>query len=140
MSLKVESKIFKNECMDVDLFNFLSDFTKFTKLLPPEHQSKINATPEECSISAGVMGNFTIRYIEKDSPKLIKMGTNSSKEALTIWIQLKQIKPYDTRIKVTISLEIGMMQKMLIKGKIQQFADSLAEGISRIPAYLLRME
>lgn len=139
MSLKVESKVVKNECLDVDLFNFLSDFTKFTRLLPPEHQANLEVTPEECTINAGVMGKFTLRYIQRESPKMIKIGTEGAKEALTLWIQLKNVDAYDTRIKVTISLEVGMMAKMMVKSKIQQFADSLADGISRIPAYVMKM-
>jgi len=137
MSLKVESKIGKNACIDVDLFNFLSDFTKFAKLLPPEHQKNVQVSREECIINAGVMGNFTLKYIERESPKLLKIGTEGSKETLTIWIQLKHADAYDTRVKVTMSLEIGMMAKMMIKGKIQQFADSLCDGICQIPAYIL---
>jgi carbon monoxide dehydrogenase subunit G len=138
MSLKVESKIGKNACLDVDLFNFLSDFTKFTRLLPPEHQNKLQVSHEECIINAGVMGNFTLKYIERESPKLIKIGTEGAKESLTIWIQLKNAGAYDTRIKITMSLEIGMMAKIMIKGKIQQFADSLCDGICQIPAYILK--
>ena len=138
MSLKIESKTGKNACLDVDLFNFLSDFTKFTKLLPPEHQKNLHVSPEECIINAGVMGNFTLKYIERVSPKLIKIGTEGAKEALTIWIQLKSVDAYDTRVKITISLEIGMMAKMMIKGKLQQFADSLCDGICQIPPYILQ--
>jgi carbon monoxide dehydrogenase subunit G len=138
MSLKVESKIGKNACLDVDLFNFLSDFTKFTRLLPPEHQKNLQVSPEECSINAGMMGNFTLKYLEREPPKLIKIGTEGSKEALTIWIQLKNAGAYDTRVKITMSLEIGMMAKMMVKGKIQQFADSLCDGICQIPPHILR--
>jgi carbon monoxide dehydrogenase subunit G len=138
MSLKVESKIGKNACLDVDLFNFLSDFTKFTRLLPPEHMSKLQVTPEECTINAGAMGNFTLKYIERVSPKLIKIGTEGAKEALTIWIQLKSADAYDTRVKITMSLEIGMMAKMMIKSKIQQFTDSMVDGICQIPTYILK--
>ena len=138
MPLKVESKIGKSACIDVDLFNFLSDFTKFTRLLPPEHQKNLQVSPEECTINAGVMGNFTLKYIERESPKLVKIGTVGTKETLTLWIQLKNVDAYDTRVKITISLEIGMMAKMMIKGKIQQFADSLTDGICQIPAYVLK--
>jgi len=138
MALKVESKVGKNNCVDVDLFNFLSDFTKFTQLLPPQHRANIQATSEECVINAGVMGNFTLHYIERESPKLVKIGTQGGKESLTMWIQLKSVDAYDTRVKVTLSLEVGMMAKMMIKGKIQQFADSLCDAICQIPAYVMK--
>jgi len=138
MSLKVESKIGKSGCIDEDLFDFLSDFTKFVKLLPPQYQSNIEATTNECSISAGVMGQFSLKHLELERPKLIKIGTDSGKESLTIWVQLKKMDAYDTRIKITISLETNFMTKMMIKGKIQQFADSLVDAISQIPPQLIR--
>ena len=139
MALKIESKIGKSSCLDTALFNFLSDFTKFTNLLPPEHKAKLDVTPETCTINAGLMGSFSLKYIERTSPKLIKIGTEGTKDSLIIWIQLKNINPYDTRVKITISLEIGLMAKMMVKPKIQQFADSLTDGICQIPPHIANM-
>lgn len=137
MSLKVESKIGKSDCLDVDLFDFLSDFTNFVKLLPPQHQTNIQATTESCTIGAGVMGNFTLIYFEKERPKLLKIGTEGAKENILVWIQLKALEPYNTAVKVTISLETGFMAKMIIKGQIQQLADSLVDAISQIHPNML---
>lgn len=137
MSFKVESKIGKSACMDEDLFDFLSDFTKFTKLLPPQHQANISATQNECRINAGIMGSIVLTYEELERPKLIKITPAAGNEKIRIWIQLKQVGPYDTRVKVTISIEAGFMAKMMVKSQIEQFADRLVDGICQIQPYLL---
>ena len=138
MALKVESKVGKSNCLDTELFEFLSDFSRFVNILPPQHKANIQATKDTCTISAGVMGTIVLHHIEKESPKLIKIGTTGSKETITLWIQLKQVDAYDTRVKITVSIEASFMAKMMIKNKIQTFADSLTDGICQLQPYMLK--
>lgn len=138
MSFKIESKVTKSSCIDEDLFDFLSDFTRFTKMLPPQHQQSISATPTQCTINAGIMGAVVLTYAELDRPKLLKICPAMDTERLKIWVQLKRMDAYDTRIKITISVDAGFMAKMAMKSQLQQFADGLADGIAQIQPYMLK--
>ena len=47
-----------------------------------------------------------------------------------LWIQLKQVAPYDTRMKITVKAELNMMMKMLLKDKLQKGIDAMADQIA----------
>ena len=129
------SKITKNSCQDQQLFDFVSDFRNLASMLPAEVKDKISVTSETITIQAMQAMSITLSILEKEPYKLLKIGTEGN-EMLRIWIQLKQIAPYDTRIRVTLRANVPLIARpMLKKAKLQDFVDNLALALGQIPAY-----
>ena len=51
----------------------------------------------------------------------------------TLWIQVIEKGPYDTRMKITLHAELNMMMKMMLKGKLSKGVNSMAEGLAKLP-------
>ena len=133
--LEYVSKITKNSCQDQQLFDFVSDFRNLASMLPAEVKDKISVTSETITIQAMQAMSITLSILEKEPYKLLKIGTEGN-EMLRIWIQLKQIAPYDTRIRVTLRANVPLIARpMLKKAKLQDFVDNLALALGQIPAY-----
>ncbi len=129
------SKITKNSCQDQQLFNFVSDFRNLASMLPAEVKDKVSVTSETITIQAMQAMSITLSILEKEPYKLLKIGTEGN-EMFRIWIQLKQIAPYDTRIRVTLRANVPLIARpMLKKAKLQDFVDNLALALGQIPAY-----
>ena len=129
------SKIKKNSCQDQQLFNFVSDFRNLASMLPAEVKDKVSVTSETITIQAMQAMSITLSILEKEPYKLLKIGTEGN-EMFRIWIQLKQIAPYDTRIRVTLRANVPLITRpMLKKAKLQDFVDNLALALGQIPAY-----
>ncbi|MBQ4215415.1 MAG: hypothetical protein II663_03970 [Bacteroidales bacterium] len=129
------SKITKNSCQDQQLFNFVSDFRNLASMLPAEVKDKVSVTSETITIQAMQAMSITLSILEKEPYKLLKIGTEGN-EMFRIWIQLKQIAPYDTRIRVTLRANVPLITRpMLKKAKLQDFVDNLALALGQIPAY-----
>ena len=47
------------------------------------------------------------------------------------WIQLHKVSDTDTRMRLVLHIELNMMMKMMIGGKLQGASDQIAEGIAR---------
>ena len=47
------------------------------------------------------------------------------------WIQLHKVSDTDTRMRLVLHIELNMMMKMMIGGKLQGAIDQIAEGIAR---------
>lgn len=137
MKLEVVSKIGKSGCADIDLFSFLSDFNNIKKILPPEHSNKMQCTSDTCSISIDKYPEFALQIVERDAPKLVKIGSEQAGKDFFIWIQMKNVAPYDTRIKITLRTEMNMVMKMMAKKKLQQFVDAFVDGLCQIPPHAL---
>ena len=129
------SKITKNSCQDQQLFYFVSDFRNLASMLPAEVKDKVSVTSETITIQAMQAMSITLSILEKEPYKLLKIGTEGN-EMFRIWIQLKQIAPYDTRIRVTLRANVPLIARpMLKKAKLQDFVDNLALALGQIPAY-----
>jgi len=131
---QIVSKITKNNCMDSQLYGFISDFRNIVLMLPPEFREKVTCTEDSITIEAMAGVHVTLKILEQTPYSLLKLGAESARE-FCIWIQLKQVAPYDTRIRVTLNAELPMIAKMLGKKKLQTFADGFAEALSQIPLY-----
>jgi len=108
----------------------LSNFDNFTPLVA-ERVEGWRVEGDECSFT---VKGFTmgLRMTEKVPGELIKLeATDASPVGFTLWVQLKEAAPYDTRLRLVLHAEMNMMIKMMIGSKLQGGIDQLAEQISR---------
>lgn len=134
-TLEFVSKITKNACEDKQLFDFVADFRNLSALLPAEMKEKVSVTENTITIQAIQSMSITLSLLEKEPYKTLKIGTEGN-EMFRIWIQLKQIAPYDTRIRITLHADIPLIARPMVKkDKMQEFVDGLAFALSQIPVY-----
>ena len=154
---KITSEIYKIDSPIRDVYSFLSDFNRVGKLWEmakqmgmmggnnpemsrmSEQVENTRFTEEACYITLKNMGELAVKIIEKEEPKLIKLGGDGALPfEFNIWIQLLENGPYDTRMKITFHGELNMMLKMMLKGKLEKGINQLGEGLSKIPYALLK--
>lgn len=130
------------------IFNFLSDFEKVAALfegaserIPYTEKQKINehvqnfsATQDNCKFTIKNFGTTGLSIIDKTPHKTIKYQADSSSPVpLTLWIQLIEVSPEDTRMRLTLHTELSMMMKMMVKNKLDKGVNQLAEALTQIP-------
>lgn len=129
---KITSKITKNACLDSQLYQFITDFRNIGLMLPPTMNEKVSFTETSITIEAMPGMSVTLVILEHEPHNLVKYGAEGARE-LTIWVQLKQVAPYDTRIRVTMHVELPMIAKFVGKKKLQSFVDGFADALAQIP-------
>ncbi|MDR2065340.1 MAG: polyketide cyclase [Prevotellaceae bacterium] len=113
-----------------DIYDFFSDFGKFSQLIPRDKIDDFQATADECTfrVKGVVMG---LQILNKEPFSMIKyMGTGKVPFEFLFWVQLKQIAPYDTRMRLVLHAKMNMMIKIMLKDKLQTALNSLADQIS----------
>lgn len=127
----IESKIVSIKRLDEDIYKVLSDFQNFT---PYAQQAKLEnweAGEDWCKFEVQGIKEAGLRIIEKEPNKTIKFtGNEKIPFEFYVWIQLKQVAPYDTRMKITVKAKLNMMMKMLVGSKLKTGIDSLADQIA----------
>ena len=69
--------------------------------------------------------------VEREPSKLVKIqGDEGSPVDFTFWLQLKEVAPYDTRMRIVVHAELNMMMRMMIGKKLQGAVDQMAEAIA----------
>lgn len=120
------------------VFDILSDLTNLKKLQDnPELTDKVRDLEfdrDSCSFSVEGLGKLGFKIIEREPFKTIKMESDHALVHVNIWIQLKQVEPDETRMKLTLKAEIPTMIKMMVDKKLKEginkVADFIAIGLS----------
>ena len=112
------------------IYPVLSDFSNFTPIL----QDKVEdweATPDTCSFT--VKGfKVGLRIVEREQDSFVKIeGEDGSPFAFTFWVQLKETAADDTRLRLVLHVNLNMMMKMMIGGKISSALDQVADQIAQ---------
>ncbi|MBQ0080700.1 MAG: polyketide cyclase [Alistipes sp.] len=116
------------------IFPVISNFALYTPVLKDKVE-QWEATEDRCSFKLKGF-NIALQMIEKEPGRHVKIVPDCSLPGdFAFWIQLKQVAPADTRIRLVLHAEMNMMIKMMIGGKLQkgldQVAQALAEGLNR---------
>lgn len=103
-------------------------------LFSPALQDKVEdwqATPDSCSFKAKSM-KICMRIEERVENKHVKIVTDEGGIPLdfAFWVQLKEVAPNDTRIRMVLHADLNMMMKMMLGGKIQDGLDKAVEQLA----------
>ena len=103
-------------------------------LFTPAIQDKVEewqATPDSCSFKAKGM-KVCMRIAERAKNKHVKIVPDDGGLPIdfAFWIQLKEVAPRDTRIRMVVHAELNMMLKMMLGSKIQSGIDQAVEQLA----------
>ena len=119
--MKYESHITQSVCSAKSIYHVLSNLKSFERVRNMIPQDKI----QELEIEED--------YVRIKVNGLGKYGVENSPIALTMWIQMKQVAPQDTRIKVTLDAEIPFMFRMMVEKKLQDGLNQAADMLAQFP-------
>jgi len=88
MSL-IESQAVTINNTDEEIFNFISDFTNFAELMPPQVQD-VKITQDTCSFSVQGMPNIKLKISERTPFSSVKMSAEDGKLPFTLCCSLKK--------------------------------------------------
>ena len=152
--VKIVSEIVKIDSTIDSVYSFLSDFNRIGTVVNMAKQmgvgqeqmkevsdkiEDIRFVEDRCTFKVKGLGDVAVKIIEKEEPKLIKIGGDGSVPfEFNLWVQLLENGPYDTRLRLTFLAEMNMMLKMMLKGKLEKGINQLAEGLTKIPYMMFK--
>lgn len=112
------------------IYAVISRFDNLTPALA-DRVEEWQATEDRCSFKAK---GFTVklRMEEREAPKHVKIVGDEGGVPIdfAFWIQLHKVSDADTRMRLVLHIELNMMMKMMLGGKLQDAIDQIAEGIA----------
>lgn len=112
------------------IYTVISRFDNLTPAVA-DRVEEWQATEDTCSFKAK---GFTVklRMAEREEARHVKIVGDDGGVPLdfAFWIQLQEVAPGDTRLRLVLHIELNMMMKMMIGGKLQGALDQIAEGIA----------
>ena len=127
---KYESKQQQIHKSASQVYPFISSF----ELLTPAVADKVeewSATADSCSFK---VKGFTIklRMVDKVENKHVKITGDDGGVPIdfSFWVQLHEVEPGDTRIRLVLHAELNMMMRMMVGGKLKTGLDQAVEGLA----------
>lgn len=134
---KYESKISSAPCSAEQIYRVLSDMKNIEKvrdLIPQDKIQEMETDTDFVRMKVDGLGQkITIAIVDRIENDTIKFGAEGIPMDANFWIQLKELAPNDTRIKLTVKAEIPMMFKFMIEKKLQQGLDQAADMLAQFP-------
>lgn len=112
------------------IYPLISNFS----LLTPAVADKVEewtATEDTCSFK---VKGFTVklRMVDKVENKHVKVTGDEGGVPIdfNFWVQLHEVEPGDTRIRLVLHAELNMMMRMMVGGKLKKGLDQAVEGFA----------
>ena len=132
---KYESKITSAPYTAAQIYRVLSDLKNIERvcdLIPQDKIQEMEIDSDYIRMKVDGLGQkITIAIVDRIENDTVKFGAEGIPMEANFWIQLKEVAPTDTRIKLTVKAEIPMMFKFMIKNKLQQGLDQAADMLAQ---------
>ncbi len=128
------------------VFDYLSNFEnlseylnsglieKITKQVPQVRITDFESDRDSCKFNITGMGVAQIRIVNREPFKTIKVESSGGLPvSFTFWVQLLPVTPHQTKIRLTLHVEMSAMIKMMAGNKLEEGINQLAETLSNLP-------
>lgn len=102
-----------------------------------EKLKEVVLTEDTLSFPAPMIGNFTLKIIEREENKCIKLVADNAPVDATLWIQVLPVSTGGSKMRLTLKADLNMMMKMMIGSKLEKGIDGLADMLSQLPYQMM---
>jgi hypothetical protein len=128
-----ESKIKTLNHSQEVIYTSLSDLNNLALIqnrIPQDKIKDLSFDTDTVNMTVDKLGKISLRIIDREPYKTIKLTVAGAPSEAFMWIQLKEVSENNTKLKLTIKTKLNGMVKMMLKGKIEKFIDGFADTLA----------
>ena len=131
-STKIESEVVEINNSAANIFNYLSDFNNFEKLMPPQ-VTNWSSTAEECTFTINGMATIGMKIIEKQPYTKITITSNGKVPfEFKLFVLITEKDAANCSGQLKFESEMNMMIKMMVEKPLRNFFNMLAQKMKDI--------
>jgi hypothetical protein len=118
------------------IFNMLSDLTNIERIKDYIPQGKVKDFAfdrDSLSFVVDPVGEVAAQIVDREPYTTIKFMTTHSPLPMYLWIQLKRVDENDTRMKITLQVDLSPFLKPIISKQMQEAVERLAVALTTLP-------
>ena len=135
--MKYESHITQSASSAASIWHVLGNLKNLERVrdkIPQDKVQELEIEEDYIRIKVNGLGQkIGIFIADKEENKVVKYGVENSPVPVTMWIQMKEIAPQDTRLKLTVEADIPFMFRMMIEKKLQDGLNQAADMLAQFP-------
>jgi len=137
---KYESKVSSIPCDARTVYQSLGNLENLNRVrdfIPQDKVQELEIASDSIRMKVDGLGQkITIRIVDREENKMLKFGLDNIPMQANFWIQLVEVNPTDTRIRLTLHADIPFMFNMMLDKKIQTGLDQASEMLAKFPYQL----
>lgn len=116
-----------------ELYSKVSNFSTFQERinsLPEDVRGKmppVAFTDDKMTINAPGVGEITFAVVERIAPELLRLAAENSPIPFEVVMNFSPVDEVSSKIETKLDVEIPMMLRPLVGGKLQEAADKISE-------------
>lgn len=111
-----------------EIFNFISDFTNFSTLFPPQVKD-LKITRDNCSFSIDGMPKVSLKITERTPYSCVIMSAEDGKLPFELKCCLEKVDEEKCQAQFLFNAELNMMMKMMVEKPITNFLNVLSDKL-----------
>lgn len=118
------------------IFEVISDFSNLERVkdrIPHEKIQDFSFDTDSCTFSVNPVGKITLKIIEREPYKTVKLTADPSPIEFNMWIQLKEVSAESTKMKLTVKAELNPFIKAMVAKPIQEGLNKVADVLAAVP-------
>ena len=100
--------------------------------IPEDKIKEFSYDRDQATVELPKLGKVTIRVVEREIPKCIKLEAVGSPVPANLWIQIIPNGPDASKMRVVAKVEVNFMLKSMIEKPMKEGVEKIAEGLSQI--------
>ena len=100
--------------------------------LPQDKVKEFTYSHDEATVNVPPMGNVTIRVVEREEPKCIKLEAVGSPIPINLWVQIIPNGDEASKMRVVVKAEVNFMLRSMIEKPLKEGIEKIAEALSLI--------
>jgi len=132
--MKIEGKKVNLNAGIKKVFEFLSDFNNYEKLMP-EQIINWKSSNDDCSFTIKGMADLTLKFDEKNEPSTLKIvpdGKVPFKFSLLVKLEEDSLNEQKTIAGVDVDADINPMMAMMAKRPFENLVNNMADNLNSV--------
>lgn len=132
---KIESSVRTIPYSQEQVYNKLSDLKNLEAMkekLPEDKVQDFSCDTDTMSISMAPVGTLTLRVIDREPPKCIKLETVDSPIPFNLWIQVVPSTESECKMKLTVGIEVNPLMRGMVQKPLHDALEKMVDTLSAL--------
>lgn len=100
--------------------------------IPEDKVKDLTFDRDQATIEVPTLGKVSVKIVEREAPKCIKLEAVGSPVPGNLWIQIIPDGPEASKMRVVAKVEVNFMLRGMIDKPMKEGLEKIAEGLSQI--------
>jgi len=125
-------EIFYSQHAVYSMLSNLENIERVRDRIPADKAASLSFDADTVSVGGTPVGNISMRIVEREPEKLIKMQSVESPMPFTFWIQVLPLTGSSCKMKLTAGAELNYFIRQMMGKQIKQMIEKIADALQSI--------